>query len=224
MDFVQQHIKYKIKYFKLKQQLNIQSGGGNNKRKEKKLKELRKIYKEQIKKIDYIHIQLKPFLSYVDEDSEYIPIKNNINSNLEKIFKKKLKKNYKNIITDNMLHYLKNIKYQYDPLSNIVNIYVKPDIKYILANIYDFSYTPHEIKDVLNLYAWNIYYEIEDGEHHWLDGDATYIKVNEYDKKEYILFANFYSASIHYDNKSKTIGYKCDKEGNNFKQRCVYYQ
>ena len=114
------------------------------------------------------------------------------------------------------------IKYQYDLTLNIVNIYIKPsDLTHIKNYIMDVPFDP---KDVVNAYAWDILYELEQGEQHWLDGNATYIEKEEYDNKEYILFAKLYSCSLYYDNETKIIGYSCDTtKDNNFNNNCKYF-
>ena len=165
MDYQQKYIKYKNKYLELKQNNNILIGGiikeKNNKKKNKKnkeIRELKKYYNEQLAKIDYIKIQLQPYLKYIDENNnnEYVIIKN-INEKLEKIFKKKLEENYKKIITNGMLYSIieskEIIKYQYDQKLNIVNIYIKPlDLTHIKN--YTMS-VPFDPKDVINAYAWD---------------------------------------------------------------------
>ena len=76
----------------------------------------------------------------------------------------------------------------------------------------------------MNGYAWNIQYELENGEQHWLNGDAVYIKKKEFDDKEYIIYANFYSCSLYFDKKTKIIGYDCDSTKNgNFYDKCKFF-
>jgi len=198
---------------------NIQMGGLKNL---EKIKEFKKFFKDQMKRIDYIKIQLKPYLQYGDDNNNFVKIKK-IDKKLEKIFKKKLDKNYKKIITDSMLYNINIIKYKYDSKLNIVNIYIKPELKFF-EFWYDISSIPHSILSILNGYAWNIQYELEEGDRHWLDGDAVYIKKKEYDNKEYILFANFYSSSLFFDNKTKIVGYNCDiRKDGDFKSKCKLF-
>jgi len=188
----------------------------------KKIKEFKKFFKEQMKRIDYIKIELKPYLQYSDDNNNFVKIKK-LDKKLGNIFKKKLDKNYKKIITDSMLHGIKIIKYKYDSKLNIVNIYVEPELKFF-ERWYDMSSIHHSLLSILNGYAWNIQYELEDGEQHWLDGNAVYIKKKEYDDKEYIIFANFYSSILYFDNKTKMVGYNCDitKDGD-FKNKCELF-
>jgi hypothetical protein len=223
--YKEKYIKYKNKYLELKQNHNLLIGGSKKYKNKKQKQEIKKLVNEQLLKIDYIKIQLQPYLQYGDDNNDFKKIEN-IDEKLEKIFKKKLDKNYKNIITNAMLFDMKIIKYQYNSESNIVNIYVEPELKYIqywnnhiLTSVESFN-----LEKVLTLYAGNILYELEQGEQHWLDGDAVYIKKKEYDNKEYIIFANLYSCSLYYDNETKIIGYNCDITKNkHFNDKCAFF-
>jgi hypothetical protein len=150
---------------------NIQIGGLKNL---EKIKEFKKFFKDQMKRIDYIKIKLKPYLQYGDDNNNFIKIKK-IDKKLEKIFKIKLAKNYKKIITNEMLYGIKIIKYKYDSKLNIVNIYIKPELKYF-ERWYDISSIRHSLLSILNGYAWNIQYELEGGEQHWLDKTQFILK------------------------------------------------
>lgn len=216
INYIDKYLKYKNKYLLLKQ--NILKGGAKETN-----QKFKKFFNEMVnKKIDFIKVQLKAYLKYIDENGNYIEF-DNIDKKLEKIFKNKLKKNFKKIITEGMLYDIQIIKYHYDSDLDIVNIYIKPEFKYI-------QYWNNNRKiscdmiEILNTYAKNIQYELEDGEQHWLDGDAIYIKKNEYDDKEYLLFAKLYSCTIYYDNKTKKIGYECDiNSKDNFDNKCKIF-
>ena len=146
-----------------------------------------------------------------------------MNIKLKKIFEEKLKKNYKNLITEGMLGNIKIMKYEYDSILDVVNIYLKPELKYILF----LNFKKHlqlDLTEIINPYAWNIKYDLEDGGQHWLDGDAVYIENGEYDNNEYIIFANLYSCKLYYENESKIIGYDCNSLSNsNFDVKCKFF-
>ena len=121
-----------------------------------------------------------------------------------------------------MLYDMKIIKYEYDVELNIVNIYCIPELKYIQYWNERRKVIPLELKKILNPYAWNTQYELENGEHHYLNGDAIYIEKKEYDDREYVIFGKLYSCILYYDNKTKKNGYVCDitDERSQFEHKC----
>jgi hypothetical protein len=221
MDYKNKYIKYKNKYIQLKH--DIQTGGKKNTKKIKKNNEIIKFLKEQLTKIDYIKVQLKPYLMNIDDNNDYI--KAIMDKKLDKLFKKKLEKNYKKIITNGMLFMIHNIdiiKYEYDSDLDIVNVYIKPELKYILSS--NSTCESFDLIQILNRYAQDIQYELEHGEQHWLDGDAVYIEKGEYNNSEYIIFAKGYSISLYYDNETKIIGYNCDiTKSSLYDNNCKYF-
>ena len=218
MDYKEKYLKYKNKYLLLKQNQNIMIGG----KKIKKTNKIEKLFNEKFSEIDYIKIQLKPYLKIVDENSNYVKIEIT-NKKLEKLFKEKLNKNYKKIITEGMLYQIQIIKYEYDSELNIVNIYLKPKIKYI-QDYNNNKEIPSDLIEILYPYAKNIKYELEDGEQSWLDGDAVYIEKGEFDNKQYFIFAILYSCSLYYNNETKIIGYECDVNSKeSFNNKCKYF-
>jgi hypothetical protein len=213
MNYKNKYIKYKLKYLNL-----IKKGGKSQKEKDKnKIKIYKQFFLKNLKDIDYIKFEITPFLEY-NKDNEnnniYINLQD-MNNKLKKLFIKKLKKDYNKTITKGLFYGNEIIKYNYDKNTNIISVYIKPDVNLLIRYFESwiiYEENPYELIDILKLYSWHYYYEMEQGEQHYKDGD-DYIKKNEYDKYSYILDVKLYSASLYYNNKQKF--YKYNRINNN---------
>ena len=208
MNYKNKYIKYKLKYLNL-----IKKGGKSQKEKDKnKIKTYKQFFKKNLKDIDYIKFEITPFLEY-NKDNEnnniYINLQD-MNNKLKKLFIKKLKKDYNKTITKGLFYDDDIIKYNYDENTNIINLYIKPNVNLLIKYFENWiihTENPYKLTDILNLYSWHYYYEMEQGEQHYKDGD-DFIKEKEYNKYSYILDIKLYSISLYYNNKKNSYKYK----------------
>jgi len=229
MNYKNKYIKYKLKYLNLiktggkskreNDKKKIKTGGKSKREKEKdkkKIKTYKQIFKKNLKDINYIKIEITPSLKYYneedddDEDNGASINLQDMDNKLKKLFIKKLNNNHNETITEGLLYNNEIIKYKYDKNTNIISVYIKPDVNLLINNFESWiihEENPYELIDILKLYSWHYYYEMEQGEQHYKDGD-DYIKKNEYDKYSYILDVKLYSASLYYNNKQKFHKYK----------------
>jgi hypothetical protein len=177
-----------------------------------KLKHTNNFLKKNLKDIDYIKFEITPFLEY-NKDNEnnntYINLQD-MNNKLKKLFIKKLKKDYNKTITKGLFYDDDIIKYNYDENTNIINLYIKPNVNLLIKYFENWiihTENPYKLTDILNLYSWHYYYEMEQGEQHYKDGD-DFIKEKEYNKYSYILDIKLYSISLYYNNKQNSYKYK----------------
>lgn len=200
MCYKNKYIKYKLKYLNL-----IKKGGKSQKEKIKdKIKKYKQIFKKNLKDIDYIKFEIIPFLEYNTDDisdNKYISVQD-MNNKLKTLFIKKLNNNYNEIITEGLFNGNEIIKYNYDKKTNIISLYIKPNANFLIKNFESWiidTESPYELIDILNLYSWHYYYEMEQGEQHYKDG-GDYIKEFEYNKYSYRLDVKLYSISLYYNN------------------------
>ena len=92
-----------------------------------------------------------------------------MNDKLKTLFIKKLNNNYNEIITKGLFYHNKIIKYNYNKKTNIVSLYIKPNVDFLINNFESWiiqTENLYELTDILNLYSWHYYYELEQGEQH----------------------------------------------------------
>jgi hypothetical protein len=202
MHFKSKYIKYKIKYTKLKNLINLNGGGKNsNKKNEDKkksenvIKQLEKYFIETINKIQKFELIIKPSLLYYDENKD-MSIEYKMNDKVKKLFSKKIKNDYNGMMFE--MFELNFDKIEYDEKSNQLHLifFPKPNDLQIAEFVWEID-DSYGVDDIVSAYAQFFDNQIEDKVDTWWGDEHVYFNRGELDNNEYLFYIDYVNLIPH---------------------------
>lgn len=191
-------MKYKIKYNQLKNLLNLNGGGriSNEDKKKADIKNLKKFFVEAVNNIQKFELVLKPFVEYYDENQGKF-IKNQMNDKVKKLFSKKIKSNYKDMLFE--IFQFNFDKIEYDEKLNELHLIFFPepnDFKTITQFMWKYK-DSYNLDDFISFYARFFHDNVESGPDTWMSGDIVYFNRGEIDNNEYLFNIDYVNLIAH---------------------------
>jgi hypothetical protein len=185
MDYKNKYLKYKTKYFELKKLISMNGGGRMSKEDKKKLdiKNLKKYFVQLVTKIQKFELIVNPFLECINKEGSFDKIQ--MNDKMKKLFAKKIKSNYKDMLFN--IFEFNFDKIDYDEKTNKLQLIVIPkpnDFNTITRFMWNYK-DEYNIEDIISYYADYFYDIISSGPDTWMQGDILYF-IGEIDNKEYL--------------------------------------